>query len=96
MLWKKKTEKTFEFFNETLGLFMNYFDAAQKIILVDEKKEVENIFPSKNIDEMKDKYQNKLKNLKEKLEQLNNKEDNIVTELHRYKNFEKSLGDAFK
>ena len=75
---------------------MNYFDAAQKIILVDEKKEVENIFPSKNIDEMKDKYQNKLKNLKEKLEQLNNKEDNIVTELHRYKNFEKSLGDAFK
>ena len=93
---EKKTEKTFEFFNETLGLFMNYFDAAQKIILVDEKKEVENIFPSKNIDEMKDKYQNKLKNLKEKLEQLNNKEDNIVTELHRYKNFEKSLGDAFK
>ncbi len=93
---EKKTEKTFEFFNETLGLFMNYFDAAQKIIITDEKKEVEPVFPSNRINEMKNKYQNKLKGLKEKLEDLNKREDNIVTELHRYKNFEKSLGDAFK
>ena len=93
---EKKTEKTFEFFNETIGLFMNYFDATQKIILADEKKEVESVFPSNRINEMKNKYQSKLKGLKEKLEDLNKREDNIVTELHRYKNFEKSLGDAFK
>ena len=95
-IMEKKTEKTCDFFNETSGIFMNYYDAVCKIINSDKEGELSDFFSNSSLDEMKEKYSEKLNNLKKKLEEFNTKEDQIVTELHRYPQYEKSLSDAFK
>ena len=95
-IMEKKTEKTCDFFNETSGIFMNYYDAVCKIINNDKDGELSDFFSNSSLDEMKEKYSEKLNNLKKKLEEFNTKEDQIVTELHRYPQYEKSLSDAFK
>jgi predicted GNAT family N-acyltransferase len=95
-IMEKKTEKTCDFFNETSGIFMNYYDAVCKIINVDKEGELSDFFSNSSLDEMKVKYTEQLNNLKTKLEEFNTREDQIVTELHRYPQYEKSLSDAFK
>ena len=43
---EKKTEKTLDFFNETCGIFINYYDAVNKIMNNDkQKRELEEILP---------------------------------------------------
>lgn len=93
---EKKTDKTMDFFNETLSIFMNYYDAMCKIINVDQSGELADIFNENNLEEMKERYQDKLLDVKAKMEKFQNMEDNITTELHRYKENEKSCEETFK
>lgn len=95
-IMEKKSDKTIEFFNETCSIFMNYYDAIGKILNTDQNGELNDLFPNSNLDELKQKYYERLVNLKGKLEKFNSTEEGIVTELHRYKAYEKSCEEAFK
>ena len=93
---QKKSDKTIEFFNETCSIFMNYYDAVGKILNSDQNGELSELFPNSDLDELKQKYYDRLVNLKAKLEKCNSAEETIVTELHRFKSYEKSCEEAFK
>ena len=93
---EKKTEKTLDFFNETCGIFINYYDAVNKIMNNDKQKgELEEILPL-DLKKIKEGYTEKLTALKSKLEKYSQNESSIIAEFHRYIGFEKSLTEAFK
>ena len=93
---EKKTEKTLDFFNETCGIFINYYDAVNKIMNNDKQKgELEEIVPI-DLKKVKESYTEKLTSLKSKLEKYSQTESSIIAEFHRYIGFEKSLNEAFK
>ena len=75
---------------------MNYYDAVGKILNSDQNGELSELFPNSDLDELKQKYYDRLVNLKAKLEKCNSAEESIVTELHRFKSYEKSCEEAFK
>ena len=93
---EKKTEKTLDFFNETCSIFINYYDAVNKIMNNDKPKgELEEVFPL-DLNKIKEGYTEKLTNLKSKLEKYSQTESSIIAEFHRYMGFEKPLTEAFK
>ena len=93
---EKKTEKTLDFFNETCSIFINYYDAVNKIMNNDKPKgELEEVFPL-DLNKIKEGYTEKLTNLKSKLEKYTQSENSIIAEFHRYMGFEKPLTEAFK
>ena len=93
---EKKTEKTLDFFNETCSIFINYYDAVNKIMNNDKPKgELEEVLPL-DLNKIKESYTEKLTNLKSKLEKYTQSENSIIAEFHRYMGFEKPLTEAFK
>ena len=55
-----------------------------------------NYYSKDTLEDIKNKYNDKLSNLKNRLEVLNSKEDSIGADLHRYKKLEKNVDELFK
>ncbi|MCQ2817125.1 MAG: hypothetical protein MJ252_07660 [archaeon] len=92
---EKKTEKTMDFFNETCGIFLNYYDAVNKMAKAE--GDIFEDIQDGNFEAIKEKYCQKLETLKEVLQKSNDEEEKYQMELHRFPKFEdKSCEDIFE
>lgn len=93
IVMENKNEKTFDFFNETCSIFINYYDSIGKVIQTAGEEKINEEF---NLENVKNNCVSKLYNLKKKLEEISNKEENINSELHRFKEYEMGYEEMFK
>lgn len=67
-----------------------------KLLIDVYENEVSNIYTKKYIDNIKDKYLEKLEHMKNRFEKLNFREDALSNDMYKFKPFEKSVNDLFK
>jgi len=60
------------------------------------ESEVSGVYNKKFIDDIRDKYVEKLEHMRNRFEKLNFREDTLANDMYKFKHYEKSVGDLFK
>lgn len=97
-IMQRKTEKSLEFFCSSQNLFVKLYDTMIKARNANEQEETgkaSSLLKESRIDEIKEKYKQKIIKLKNSLGVLSEKEDRIVENINRYKIKDK-IEEVFK
>lgn len=77
------------------------FHIIKKIFIITKfidvyEAEVSGVYNKKYIDDIKDKYLEKLEHMRNRFEKLNFREDALSNDMYKYKHFDKGISDLFK